>query len=251
LGRLQPSNRTIIGVALLLFSAVLVGFGIHHLVRTGSCSSTGYSSYGPVPHCPTGTAWWILLLIGGIFGTIVGGLIAASGAILIVPAVFTAIGAGAFTVGFDSAASSGTKTFGLIFGGCFLAFGLIPLLYIAARGLRNLGGAPPGYATSAAPPATTLPTASSSVFEGPEPASPFGEPSKPDAILGAYAAGTGTRPAPAPSAPLSFSSPAPSASSSSTPDAIDKLAKLAELRDRGALTEDEFNREKAKLLADI
>jgi hypothetical protein len=34
-------------------------------------------------------------------------------------------------------------------------------------------------------------------------------------------------------------------------DALDKIAKLTELRDKGALTEDEFSREKAKLLAEL
>jgi uncharacterized protein YnzC (UPF0291/DUF896 family) len=34
-------------------------------------------------------------------------------------------------------------------------------------------------------------------------------------------------------------------------DALDKIAKLAKLREQGALTEDEFNREKAKLLSEL
>ena len=39
----QPSNRTIVGVGILLFTGVLMGVGIHHLISTGTCSSTGYS----------------------------------------------------------------------------------------------------------------------------------------------------------------------------------------------------------------
>jgi hypothetical protein len=34
-------------------------------------------------------------------------------------------------------------------------------------------------------------------------------------------------------------------------DALDKIAKLADLHQSGALTDDEFNREKAKLLAEL
>ena len=48
---------------MLLFGAVALGVGMHHLVATGTCSSTGYSShYGPVPYCPKGTGWWIAKL---------------------------------------------------------------------------------------------------------------------------------------------------------------------------------------------
>jgi hypothetical protein len=69
----------IVGVALLLFSAVLLGVGIHHLVATGTCSSTGYSSnYGPVPYCPSGTGWWFAFVFGGIIGSLIGALMAGS-----------------------------------------------------------------------------------------------------------------------------------------------------------------------------
>lgn len=105
-----------------------------------------------------------------------------------------------------------------------------------------------------------------------------GEGPEPDAILGAYAATSGTAPAtpkPAPS-PTSFSA-SPSPTSFSTPaafpttaafsggpsgipggartagknDVFDRINKLAELHKAGALTDDEFAREKAKLLAEI
>ena len=42
---------------------------------------------------------------------------------------------------------------------------------------------------------------------------------------------------------------APSAGTTGKPDVVDRLTKLADLRDRGALTEAEFQAEKAKLLA--
>ena len=94
---------------------------------------------------------------------------------------------------------------------------------------------------------------------------------EPDAILGAYAAGPGPGAAPAtpgPSAaPRSFSTPAAfpttpafSAGLAGIPgaarpagknDVFDRINKLAELHKAGALTDDEFAREKAKLLAEI
>ena len=56
---MQPSNRTIIGVGMLLFGSVLLGVGMHHLIKTGTCSSTDYSShYGRVPLCPAGTGFY-------------------------------------------------------------------------------------------------------------------------------------------------------------------------------------------------
>jgi len=143
-GRARPSTSTIIGVAILLFGAVLLGVGMHHLVATGTCSSTGYSAnFGPVPHCPKGTGWWILFLIGGIFLVIIGGFVARGpSAALIVPAIFGAIGVGSLTVAFQAHVSSGTKTFALIFGGAFAVCGLIPALVIIGSSISRMRSSP-------------------------------------------------------------------------------------------------------------
>jgi hypothetical protein len=75
----------IAGVAVLLFSAIVLGVGIHHLVSTGTCSSTGYSgNFGPVPHCPSGTGWWVAFLFVGIIGGIVGAMMAGSTSLVFV-----------------------------------------------------------------------------------------------------------------------------------------------------------------------
>ena len=159
--RLQPTNRAIAGVGLLLFALVLLGVGLHHIVVTGTCSSTGYNSYGPVAHCPEGSGWWAGFLAAGIVLSIAGGLIAGgSGPFLITPAVFCAVGAGAISVQFDAGAGSDNKTFGLIFGGFFLAGGLIWAALIARSALSELRGE--GDTSSLAPlgtsPAGTAPT---------------------------------------------------------------------------------------------
>lgn len=105
----QPSNLTIVGVALVLFSAILLGVGIHHVVATGTCSSTGYSAnYGPVPTCPAGTGWWFAFLFGGIFGCLIGAAMARSVG-LVFAGIFGAIGFGALSNLLDSSASTGTK----------------------------------------------------------------------------------------------------------------------------------------------
>lgn len=244
-GRPQPSNSTIIGVAILLFGAVLLGVGIHHLVSTGTCSSTGYSSnLGPVPHCPKGTGWWILFLIGGIFLSLIGGFVSqGSTAALIIPAIFGAIGIGSLTVAFEDHVSSSMKTFALIFGGAFTASGLIPaviILWSSAGRMRRTARAPS--------PASSAFGATSSTAA----ASPFGAgSSQPDAIMGAYASGAPTSAAPSPSIAPSFTAPRAPSARRSGEDPLDKIARLAELRKSGALTEDEFNREKAKLLGEL
>jgi len=75
--------------------------------------------------------------------------------------------------------------------------------------------------------------------------------------MGAYATTPATSSPTMPSGLGSFSTPtvtAPAAAptpSAPSNDALDKIAKLAKLREQGALTEDEFNREKAKLLSEL
>jgi hypothetical protein len=214
-----PSNRTIVGVGILLFGAVLLGVGIHHLIATGSCSSTGYSSYGPVKRCPAGTGWWFAFLFGGIILCVIGAFTASSGTVvLIIPAIFTAIGLGSMSIVLDSRASSGSKIFGLVFGGAFAAIGIIPAVVIAVGKLAKMRS---------------------------------GDEPKHDAILGAYAASGAAASPPAAAAAIRALTPLATVAPSSGGDAIEKIARLAELRDKGALTEDEFNREKAKLLAEL
>jgi hypothetical protein len=258
-GRLQPSNRVIVGIALVLFAAVIEGVGIHHLIRTGTCSSTGYiGNLGPVQKCPAGTGAWIGFLIGGIFLVLIGGFLSApAGLRLIIPAIFCAIGFGSLTVAFDKAASSGSKTFGLIFGACFAISGVIPALLMGWSGVKRLGrsaGASraPARSRATSPPVTLVPT----VAAGPravaaaglgatDAAAAFGGVlEKPDAILSAYNA---------PSDPAAASPSAPSTPTGSAPrgDVFDKIAKLAALHTSGALTDEEFQREKAKLLGEL
>jgi Short C-terminal domain len=238
-GRNQPSTRTIVGV----FGAVLFGVGLHHLVATGTCSSTGYSSsYGAVPYCPKGTGWWFLFVFGGVITAVIGGLVSGgSSALLIIPTIFTAIGIGSITVAFDSHAAHGSKTFALIFGGAFLAIGLIPALVIGIGWLRGLVRRPtPARPVDGGGGAGVPPVAANAAA-----VSAFGTVSaQPDAILGAYAASPSMPPA-------SLHPPRAPSPAHPTGDVLDKISKLSELHKSGALTDEEFNREKAKLLAEL
>ena len=247
----QPSNRTIVGVAILLFTSVLMGVGIHHLVSTGTCSSTGYSGdYGPVPYCPSGTGWWIGFLMIGIFGGILGGFMAGgSTAGLINGSIFTAIGVGSLTVVLDKHASS--KGFAAVFGGCFAVVGGIILLFVLASVLRSASPASrqASGARRAGKPITRQTSAFGTTGAGASAASVFGTSDKDaDPIMGAYA---GVHSG-APNTGLSSSSVADSglgsASAGDVGSNLDSLSKLADMHKAGALTDDEFAREKAKLL---
>lgn len=257
-GSQQPSYRVIIGVAIVLFASVLVAVGIHHIIQTGTCSSTGYSpNYGPVPYCPAGTGAWIGFLVGGIFLTLIGAGIAMTGVGLSIGPLFVAIGVGSITVAFDKGNGSGQTAFAAIFGGFFLLFGAIPCLFLisgAIKALRRPSSSPSavGGGTSGRPTMNTVaPTVGNAsavtAFGTPDAASAFGATkSEPDAILGAYTAG---------GQPPSVASQVPPASplraAPQSGDVMDKIAKLADLHTRGALTDDEFTREKAKLLAEL
>ncbi|MGO9971855.1 MAG: SHOCT domain-containing protein [Solirubrobacteraceae bacterium] len=290
-GRLQPGTRAIVGIGIALFFAVLLGAGLHHLIRTGTCSSSGYNEYGPTQVCPAGTGAWIGMLMGGIFGVLIGLAVAGAFA-FIVPLMFMAIGAGSISVAFDKSAASGASTFGIIFGGCFFLAGLIPFLFMlrgvlsggarrsplgalsgaggvsaagglgfsALRSARAAQAAGASVSPSASPTATASPVLSDA-------AAAFGDgPSKRDAIMDAYASGA--------SGGASGSSGGASGSglgsgfgsgfgSGSTPssglsgaggpkrDPYEQIGRLADLRKSGALTDEEFQREKAKLLNEI
>jgi hypothetical protein len=207
-----------------------------------------------VPYCPKGTGWWFGFVFGGILLVVIGGLMSgASSVALILPAIFLAIGIGALTVAFDSGVSSATKTFALIFGGCFTAAGLFPAFFLLLGGAKKLGGAPSvrrsSGAGSAAPTrhaaVVVNPNAAAEAAFGSSPGSrPFGESkAEPDAIMGAYLA---SKPADG-----SAVRRAPSPQTQKRNDVMDKIARLADLHKSGALTDDEFDREKAKLLAEL
>ncbi len=247
------TTMRIFGVALLLFSAVLLGVGMHHLVRTGTCSSTGYSAnLGPVPHCPSGTGWWMAFLFGGIFGCLAGAALAGSLA-LVFASIFGAIGFGALSIVFDSSASSGAKLFGAIFGACFALVGVAAGIAVIASALSALredsGSSPPRR-----PPPQPVP---SSALGGTDAAQAFGAGAKSESPVSST-----TTVAPAPASPAG---PSPlglvpglqavaqqrGAAAAGGGDVAGQLAKMAELHKRGELSDEEFAAAKAKLLEQL
>ena len=228
-GSSGPSNTVIAGFAILLFGGVLLGVGIHHMIRTGTCSSNGYSEYGPVPTCPSGTGWWFAFLFGGIILGIIGGFMTASGSSLSISpiffGIFGGIGFGALSLIIDSKASSGSKVFGGIFGGCFAIVGIGAGWAMLRAAFRAVGATPqtsPSMSSRPSPTSSGSRAASSSRM-----------------VTNAFKTLTPSRPSRQPP-PVDDGSAA-----------LDQVAKLSELHKAGALTDEEFAKEKAKLLGDL
>jgi hypothetical protein len=204
-------------------SVVLFDFGLFHIVRTPSCGSNGTSYAGPP--CPPGTGGYILSLIGGIFGGLIGiGLFAARGRkgsaagsiglglIMWCLLFVTAAGSIAYSAyGPGNRDSTGAKTTSIILGVIFLPLGLAALPL--AIGGRRKSQQFVQLSTTGLPPSVVVPTF----------ATPYARPP----------------------------APAPTPTAASEEDPLEKIAKLGQLRDRGLLTPEEFEAQKKRLLGEI
>jgi hypothetical protein len=119
----RPSNAVIVGVAVLLLADVLFAFAIHQIISTGTCSSTGYTRYGPAPLCPKGSAIYGLMIPVGAIAVIVGGMFANTS--LAAPSLFIAIAVGSLAAAVSPSAGNGSTGFAYVFGGCFAVGGLV------------------------------------------------------------------------------------------------------------------------------
>ena len=204
------------GVVLMLLGVALIGYGTHYLARNGNCSSTGYVSYGPVPKCGAGEALYIISTFFLGPGLAVAGWMFTQVDGVLWPAVCVSAGVGLITLRADAA--PGTQAFGVVAGILFLALAVLSVVLTVRKRLRPKP-AVHGPAGLSAPPVLSMPAGSPPASAGPQPGGPrFGGP----------------RPAGAPAQ-----------------DPLDRIAKLAQLRDSGALTDEEFEAQKAKLLGEI
>jgi hypothetical protein len=235
----------LIGVAMLvLFEAALV-----HLLETGTCASGGpYLTRRP---CPSDTGLWILLLTAAIFIGLIAAMVFAGtargaagwgsiafGTFFTVTAVVAA-----YAALFDDRAASapGAQLGGLIVAAVFLPMGLVPLI-LGIKALevsRREGG--------------LLPAASRAV--GRRVAGLGGGYGRPPGAVpdlgGPPPAPRHTGPAPRPTPPPATWRPSARSTGAARIDPLDELAKLAELRKSGVLTEAEFQAQKAKLLGEV
>jgi hypothetical protein len=213
----RSAAKRVGGAALMLLGAALIGYGSHYIALYGNCSSTGYlADIGPVHKCGGTEAISIVsLFFLGPALALVGWALARIWGVLW-PAVCVSVGAGLFTNHLDSSAPSGARTFGFVAGICFFALAVVSVLFSLRKLSRSRRAAPAGLAGASAMPVM---------------------PAPPPGVFSPLADLPAPRAAPAASGPAA--------------DPLERIAKLAQLRDSGALTEEEFAREKAKLLAQM
>jgi hypothetical protein len=116
----------------IVFASAMMGLGVHHLLSSGDCSTTGYTRYGPAPKCSSTSTDWSIVLPIATFLVIAGGAIGAPNVFVVLGPLFLAIGIGALTV----SSTNGSKAFPLVFGGAFALVGaglLAAPLWSAAR----------------------------------------------------------------------------------------------------------------------
>ncbi len=213
--------KRVSGGALMLLGVALIGYGAHYLIRNGNCSGTGYSSYGPVGRCSGAEGLYItsVFFLGPVLA-LVGWLMSRTSGWLW-PLICVSLAGGLATIKIDSAAASGAKSVGLVLGTCFFGLAVLSVILSVRKRLRPKPPTLPDPGTASIGPA---------VFD--------------------VAARTLS---PAPVGVASHQPVADAAPGISPPseDPLDRLAKLALLRDSGALTEAEFEREKAKILSQM
>jgi putative oligomerization/nucleic acid binding protein len=208
--------KTLIGALLFLGALVAFNVALLKLLDTGTCAS-GNTPYVIANPCPSDTGKWVGLLVGSIFGGMLGAAIfafrgdrpgrenaplnglfgwgsfawglffAGTGIVALV---------GSLTMDDDG---SGGKLGGLIVGVTFALMGL-PVLFVSLR------------------------SAVKHLLSGPERGQTLSMGEQANAAAAAASGGGGG-------------------------DVIDQISRLDELRRSGALTQSEFEREKAKLLA--
>jgi putative oligomerization/nucleic acid binding protein len=242
--------KAILGAALFFGGVALFNVKLVQLLETGTCAS-GNVPYEIAPgyQCPDDTGTNILLMVAGIFGGLIGaGLYAFRGN----PPWGSGrrgfsgmFGAGTFAWGFFFTATGATSLYasltndaiqnsnggelgGIIVGGTFLVMG-VPALLIALAGLlKGLRG------RDERPPAMT---ATAGGFGG-------------GGVMSRMSAGLDqARSAQQLTSRLPWGSSPPSGGGG-TSGQIAKLERLQKLRESGALTDAEFEREKAKILAE-
>jgi hypothetical protein len=241
-----------VGLAMFLGGIALFNVKLVSLLQTGTCAS-GNTPYQIAQPCPSGTGTDILLLMAGIFGGLIGaGIFAfrgdppwnrdkpinsASGFSFGVFAwglFFTATGATSLIASLTDQAvqdSSGGQLGGLIVGGTFLVMG-VPALLISLWNLVS------GFGKRDERPATAVATAGIGGMGG--------------GMMSRMSAGLNqARGAQQLASRLPWGSTGPTTSAGGgTGGQIAKLERLQKLRESGALTDSEFEREKAKILSE-
>jgi hypothetical protein len=239
-----------LGAAMFLGGIALFNLKLVSLLETGTCASQTNNPNLVVQQCPAGTGTDILLLTAGVIGGLIGaGLFAFRGdppwardrplnrpnefsfGLFAWGLFFAATGAVSLVASLTNRAiqdSTGGELGGLIVGATFLLMGVPALLIVLWRFVSGLGG------RDERPPSLTA--AAGSIPGG-------GTSSRMTAGLDQARAAQGL------GARLPWGS-SPSSGGGGTSGQIAKLERLQRLRQSGALTDSEFEREKAKILSE-
>jgi hypothetical protein len=230
------TGKRIAGVALMILGVAVMAYGTHYLTVNGTCSSTGYVSFGPVPTCRGPEALYItsVFFLGPALA-LVGWLMAGVSG-LMWPVFCLGMAVALITIRQETTVTAGAKAAGTLTGECFVVLAVISVI-VTVRKRRNRKPAPASFAGSeigpsglAAPPGPSGLTV------------PLG-PSGP--------AGPGTELVTSPPGTHRAGTPGTRTANEPEPDPLDTIAKLARLRGSGAITEEEYERQKAKLLSQI
>jgi hypothetical protein len=239
-----------LGLAMFFGGIVLFNVKLVSLLETGTCAS-GNTPYQISQPCPEGTGTDILLLTAGIIGGLIGAAIFAfrgdppwnrdggdrrlrnvSFGVFAWGAFFTATGATSLFASLTNEAikeSSGGELGGIIVGATFLVMGVPALMLVLWQTVSGLGS------RDERPPSITATAGGIS----------SGSP------MARMRAGLDqARAAQQMSSRLPWGSSPPSSGSGGTSGQIAKLERLQKLRESGALSDAEFEREKAKVLAE-
>jgi hypothetical protein len=243
-----------LGLGLFFGGLILANVKLVSLLETGTCAS-GNTPYQIAQPCPSGTGTDILILMGSIFATLIGiGLFAYRGdppwdknrpinldSDFSFPAfawgiAFTGTGAASLIAALTNEAvkqNAGSKLGALIVGGVFLVMGL-PVLFVSLKYLvHDLTHRGEQRAKADARVASTGGGAGSGMAAG-------------------FGGVTGMKQVQQMASRLPWGTGAGSSygSGGGTGDQIAKLERLQRLRQSGALTDSEFEREKAKILSE-
>jgi hypothetical protein len=121
----------------MLLGVALMAYGTHYATMNGTCSSTGYVSYGPVPTCHGNEFLYITSAFFLGPAVIAVGWFMAGVSGLLWPLFCAGLAVGLITIGQATTATVGAKSFGLVIGVCFAALAVLSVIVTVRKRLRK------------------------------------------------------------------------------------------------------------------
>ena len=259
-----------LGTAIFIFCLTLVYQSMRAVMDVGGACASG-GAYEIRQTCPKGVAW---VMPVGIFGMFFAGIFTFLGVfsdggprpyVFAWSALFLALGWNFLDYGFDSPApGGGTEAGWIVCGVVFVIMGGVPLLALLSPKAARWSFWGPNsrraydYLHPYKPPPIRKPKSDAPTPE-PAPSStvhsstPYQRTAPPPAGAPASATSTGLTPNPPPT-PMLLPDPSPSsappAPAKPAPDVVGRLATLADLRERGMLDEEEYEKAKGAVLGE-